>query len=163
MHPWKRTSPIASKKYVYHLDSLWPWIWIMYNLIILEIRHTCVYVISIILQSQNIAYYISLIHLQIMDVPTNRTLLNATGGYESLTVSFLSTSNVIQVISNNVRNMRLYYHSNINTLPTGCGGDLTSLENQFANPPYDNRNYSECTWRISVPAGNPLQFYFRSK
>ncbi|XP_034105808.1 LOW QUALITY PROTEIN: cubilin homolog [Drosophila albomicans] len=98
----------------------------------------------------------------ITDVVANRTLLNATNNFDSMPMSILSTSNWIRIDTSTVRFLRMYYHSNVNTLPTGCGGHLTSLEGQFANPPYDSRDYSECTWRISIPAGVTLQFNFRS-
>ncbi|KAH8261248.1 hypothetical protein KR044_005812, partial [Drosophila immigrans] len=101
-------------------------------------------------------------HLIITDVGANRTLLNATKTYNSMPVSILSTSNSIRIDSSSVRFLNIYYHSNVNSLPTGCGGDLTSPEGQFANPPYDNHVYSECTWRISSPAGINLQFHFRT-
>ncbi|KAL7734838.1 hypothetical protein ACLKA6_011119 [Drosophila palustris] len=100
-------------------------------------------------------------YLNITDLKTNRTLLNATDGYQS-SVSILGTSNAILIDAFGVRYIKLYYHSNIHILPTGCGGELTSLEGNFANPPYESHEFSECTWRISVPAGNSLQFSFRS-
>ncbi|XP_034481448.1 cubilin homolog [Drosophila innubila] len=101
-------------------------------------------------------------YLNITDLGANRTLLNATDNFESSPISILSTSNKIRIAASGVRYIQIYYHSNINTLPTGCGGQLTSLEGYFANPPYESREYSECTWQIAVPAGITLKFNFRS-
>ncbi|XP_060651506.1 cubilin homolog [Drosophila nasuta] len=101
-------------------------------------------------------------HLLITDVGANRTLLNATNDYKSKPASFLSTSNAIRIDSSNVGSISIFYHSNVNTLPAGCGGNLTSLEGQLAYPPYDNHDFSDCTWYISVPAGITLQFYFKT-
>ncbi|XP_022226345.2 cubilin homolog [Drosophila obscura] len=103
----------------------------------------------------------SLKYLNISDLNTNRPVLHATRFLSSPTLRF-TTSNQLRIASAGVASLRLFYYSTSNEFPNGCGGDI-SLGDDFgnlANPPYDNRNHSLCTWRISVPAGSILRISF---
>ncbi|XP_030569623.1 cubilin homolog [Drosophila novamexicana] len=110
----------------------------------------------------NFEYYSSRTFFNMTDLRTNRSIYNATEGRYISYVTKYSTTNAVRLWGLGVRYLQLFYYASSSKLPVGCGGDLTSLEGQISNPFYENRNYSECSWRISVPAGKTLQFSFRS-
>lgn len=90
-------------------------------------------------------------------------LYNTTNEYPSTPQTISTSNNEIRISYRGIRYMKLYYHSNLDTLPIGCGGELRSLSGLFSNPNYNNRNYSDCTWQLIVPAGTQLSFNFRRK
>ncbi|XP_017135474.1 cubilin homolog isoform X2 [Drosophila miranda] len=100
-------------------------------------------------------------YLNISDLKANQTVFHTNRFLASPTVKFTST-NQLRIASTGIASMRFFYYSTSNDLPNGCGGDI-SMGGGFgnlANPPYDNRNHSLCTWRISVPAGSILRISF---
>ncbi|XP_032591059.1 cubilin homolog isoform X2 [Drosophila grimshawi] len=96
------------------------------------------------------------------DLRTNRSVYSVSGDNFISFETVHTNTNAIRLLGVGLRFLQLFYYATSNTLPAGCGGDLTALEGQFSNPAYDNRNYSDCSWRISVPAGNTLYLTFRT-
>ncbi|XP_017863563.1 PREDICTED: cubilin homolog [Drosophila arizonae] len=112
--------------------------------------------------------YITLEHgsntssFNVTDLRTNHVIYNLTNNEYISFVSVRSTANAIRLSGLGVRFLQLTYYSTTSKSPPGCGGELNGLEGIISNPDYDNRNYSDCSWRISVPGGKTLQFSFRS-
>ncbi|KAH8405045.1 hypothetical protein KR222_005560 [Zaprionus bogoriensis] len=101
-------------------------------------------------------------YFNLTDLKTNRTLYNTTDYFSESSLTITSRTNAVRIASLGARYLKLYYHSN-NPLSPGCGGQLRSASGLFSSPDYNNRNYSECIWDLTVPAGLRLSFTFRRR
>ncbi|KAM7358205.1 cubilin 2 [Cochliomyia hominivorax] len=100
------------------------------------------------------------LHLRIIDLKTNETLLDRCHS-SYLNFNFFTKTNAVRVEAANYTNIFMIYTASDRKLQTGCGGILTDSEAQFSSPPYENdRNFSECRWDIisHTTSSKKLQF-----
>uniref|UniRef100_A0A1A9WD06 Cubilin n=1 Tax=Glossina brevipalpis TaxID=37001 RepID=A0A1A9WD06_9MUSC len=99
------------------------------------------------------------VHLKVLDFYTNRTLLEQCGneyGYKRLNTN----TSAVRLLVGEFIAVHISYVASDRTLPPGCGGKLQTTTGLFANPSYNERNFSDCRWEIEVPAPNFVKIFF---
>ncbi|KAL9905968.1 cubilin 2 isoform 1-T1 [Glossina fuscipes fuscipes] len=99
------------------------------------------------------------IHLLVLDFYTNRELLRQCATEYSYKRLNTNTS-AIRLLVGEFATVHVSYVASDRTLPPGCGGKLQTITGLFANPSYNERNYSDCRWEIEVPAPNTINIFF---
>lgn len=100
--------------------------------------------------------------MQVFDFYTNRELLRQCAtefAYKSLNTN----TSAIRLLVGDFATVHVSYVASDRSLPPGCGGKFRTTTGLFANPSYNERNYSDCRWEIEVPAPNTINIFFTRK
>ncbi|CAD7003310.1 unnamed protein product [Ceratitis capitata] len=101
-------------------------------------------------------------NLQINESTTNKNLLQQCISYyydENLNTN----ASAIHIFTTSLDSFHMFYYATKRSSGIGCGGEIQTMDGVIRSPSYDDRNFSECRWDITVPEPSHVQVNFIMK